>query len=74
MLLDAVLDRELHLGIGLCNPPVGAILFVGCAVGKVTIERVIRGIWQFYGVMFVVLLLVTFVPAFSLRLPALVIR
>ena len=42
----------LNLGIGLCHPPVGAILFVGCAVGKVTIEQVVREIWPFYGVMF----------------------
>ena len=39
----------LNLGIGLCHPPVGAILFVGCAVGKVTIEQVMRKIWPFYG-------------------------
>ena len=38
----------LNLGIGLCHPPVGAILFVGCAVGKVTIEEVMRKIWPFY--------------------------
>jgi tripartite ATP-independent transporter DctM subunit len=59
----------LNLGIGLCHPPVGAILFVGCAVGKVTIEQVMRTIWPFYGVMFVVLMLVTYVPALSLWLP-----
>src|SRR5215831_10297626 len=41
----------LDLGIGLCHPPVGAFLFVGCAVGKVTIEQVMRRIWPFYGVM-----------------------
>jgi hypothetical protein len=46
----------LNLGIGLCHPPVGAILFVGCAVGKVTIEQVMRKIWPFYAVMFVVLM------------------
>src|ERR1700726_3867788 len=50
----------LNLGIGLCHPPVGAILFVGCAVGKVTIEEVMRKIWPFYGVMFAVLMLVTY--------------
>src|SRR6202030_3032337 len=61
----------LNLGIGLCHPPVGAILFVGCAVGKVTIEQVMRKIWPFYGVMFVVLMLVTYVPAISLWLPRL---
>jgi tripartite ATP-independent transporter DctM subunit len=61
----------LNLGIGLCHPPVGAILFVGCAVGKVTIEEVMRRIWPFYGVMFVVLMLVTYIPAISLWLPRL---
>jgi tripartite ATP-independent transporter DctM subunit len=59
----------LNLGIGLLTPPVGATLFVGCAVGKVTMEEVMRGIWPFYGVMFVVLMLVTYVPSFSLWLP-----
>jgi len=59
----------LNLGIGLCHPPVGSILFVGCAVGKVTIEQVVREIWPFYGVMFAVLMLVTYIPAISLWLP-----
>ncbi len=59
----------LNLGIGLCHPPVGAILFVGCAVGKTTIEEVMRKIWPFYGVMLIVLLLVTYFPAISLWLP-----
>jgi len=64
----------LNLGIGLCHPPVGAILFVGCAVGKVTIEEVMRRIWPFYGVMFAVLMLVTYIPELSLWLPRLVLR
>ncbi len=59
----------LNLGIGLLTPPVGSVLFVGCAVGKVKIEEVMKGIWPFYGVMFAVLMLVTFVPALSLWLP-----
>ena len=59
----------LNLGIGLCHPPVGAILFVGCAVGKVTIEQILRRIWPFYAVMFAVLMLVTYLPALSLWLP-----
>jgi tripartite ATP-independent transporter DctM subunit len=59
----------LNLGIGLCHPPVGAILFVGCAVGKVTIEQVVREIWPFYAVMFFVLMLITYIPAISLWLP-----
>ena len=49
--------------------PVGSILFVGCAVGRVTIEQVVREIWPFYAVMFAVLMLVTYIPAISLWLP-----
>src|SRR5450432_4042337 len=64
----------LNLGIGLCHPPVGAILFVGCAVGKVTIEQVMRKIWPFYAVMFMVLMFVTYVPEISLWLPRHVLR
>src|SRR5438132_3265596 len=59
----------LNLGIGLLTPPVGATLFLGCAVGKVTMEEVMRGIWPFYAVMFVVLMLVTYIPTISLWLP-----
>jgi tripartite ATP-independent transporter DctM subunit len=61
----------LNLGIGLCHPPVGSILFVGCAVGKVRIEQVMRKIWPFYAVMLLVLMLVTYIPAISLWLPRL---
>src|SRR5262249_41962830 len=64
----------LNLGIGLCHPPVGSILFVGCAVGKVTIEEVMKKIWPFYGVMFVVLMMVTYIPLLSLWLPSVVLR
>ena len=64
----------LNLGIGLCHPPVGSILFVGCAVGKVTIEEVMRRIWPFYGVMFAVLMLVTYVPEISLWFPRWVLQ
>ena len=63
-----------NLGIGLITPPVGSVLFVGCAIGKVKIEDVMRGIWPFYGVMFAVLMLVTFIPALSLWLPSVVIK
>jgi hypothetical protein len=58
----------MNLGIGLCHPPVGAILFVGCAVGKVSLEEVMKKIWPFYLVMFAVLMLVTYVPSISLWL------
>ena len=46
----------------------GAILFAGRAVGKVTIEEVMRKIWPFYAVMFFVLMLVTYLPEISLWL------
>jgi tripartite ATP-independent transporter DctM subunit len=61
----------LNLGIGLITPPVGPTLFVGCAIGKVTMEQVSRELWPFYGAMCLALLLVTYVPAISLWLPGL---
>ncbi|MDH3746293.1 MAG: TRAP transporter large permease, partial [Acidobacteriota bacterium] len=62
----------LNLAIGLCTPPVGSTLFVGCAIGDVSIESASRGLLPFYVAMIAVLLLVTFVPAISLWLPTLV--
>ncbi|HEU4367585.1 MAG TPA: TRAP transporter large permease [Methylomirabilota bacterium] len=61
----------LNLGIGLITPPVGPTLFVGCAVGKVTMEEVSRELWPFYAVMCLALLIVTYFPALSLWLPSL---
>jgi tripartite ATP-independent transporter DctM subunit len=61
----------LNLGIGLCTPPVGAVLFVGCAVGRITVWDAIKTIWPFYGAAFVTLMLITYVPALSLWLPSL---
>ncbi|MEP7069955.1 MAG: TRAP transporter large permease [Usitatibacter sp.] len=60
-----------NLGIGLVTPPVGTTLFVGCAIGKITIEQAMKGIWPFYGAMLVTLAIVTYVPAVSLWLPSL---
>ena len=59
----------LNLGIGLLTLPVGTTLFVGCAIGKVSVDEVMRGIWPFYYVMFTVLMIVTYVPWLSLALP-----
>ena len=59
----------LNLGIGLITPPVGPTLFVGCAIGKVTMEQVSKELWPFYGAMCFALLLVTYIPAISLWLP-----
>jgi tripartite ATP-independent transporter DctM subunit len=61
----------LNLGIGLCTPPVGSVLFVGCAVGRISVWQAVRTIWPFYGAAFATLMLVTYIPALSLWLPAL---
>jgi tripartite ATP-independent transporter DctM subunit len=61
----------LNLGIGLITPPVGPTLFVGCAIGKVTMEQISKELWPFYGAMCIALLLVTYIPAISLWLPSL---
>ncbi|PKP73169.1 MAG: C4-dicarboxylate ABC transporter permease [Alphaproteobacteria bacterium HGW-Alphaproteobacteria-6] len=61
----------LNLGIGLCTPPVGAVLFVGCAVGRIPIAQAMRTIWPFYGAAVLTLLLVSYIPALSLWLPSL---
>jgi tripartite ATP-independent transporter DctM subunit len=61
----------LNLGIGLITPPVGPTLFVGCAIGKVTMEEVSKELWPFYGAMCLALILVTYIPALSLWLPGL---
>ena len=60
-----------NLGLGLCPPPVGTCLFVGCAVGRLKIEETLRTIWPFYLAILMALLLVTYVPAVSLFLPSL---
>jgi tripartite ATP-independent transporter DctM subunit len=59
----------LNLGIGLVTPPVGTVLFVGCAVGKVPIERASRHLWPFWLAMVAVLLLVTFNPNLAMWIP-----
>jgi tripartite ATP-independent transporter DctM subunit len=59
----------LNYGIGLNTPPVGAVQFVACAVGKITVWEAMRSIWPFYTAGLVVLVLVTYVPAISLWLP-----
>jgi tripartite ATP-independent transporter DctM subunit len=59
-----------NLAIGLITPPVGPTLFVGCAIGKVTIEQVSKELWPFYGAMCVALLIITYVPQLSLWIPS----
>ncbi len=64
----------LNLAIGLCTPPVGSALFVGCAIGKVSIEKMTKSLLPFYGVMVAVLILITFVPQIVMFVPNLVLK
>lgn len=59
----------LNLSIGLCSPPVGAVLFVTCAIAKTKLENIIKPLIPLYFAMFVVLMLVTFVPWVSEAFP-----
>ncbi|MFH1805634.1 MAG: TRAP transporter large permease [Pseudomonadota bacterium] len=59
----------MNLGLGLCTPPVGSCLFVGCAIGGIKIEQAVRTIWPFYLAILVALAVTTYVPAVSLTLP-----
>lgn len=63
-----------NLAMGLCTPPVGSALFVGCAIGKTPIERTSVRLLPMYAVMFAVLMLVTFVPQVSMWLVNVVFR
>lgn len=60
----------LAAGIGLITPPVGSVVFVGSAIGRISIAEAMKSIWPFYLAAIAVLLLVTFIPALSLTLPA----
>src|SRR3546814_17937887 len=62
-----------NLGIGLITPPLGAVLFVGAALGKVSIASPVTAMLPIYGMLFLLLLLVNYVPAISLWLPHLVL-
>jgi tripartite ATP-independent transporter DctM subunit len=59
-----------NLSIGLLTPPVGGLLFVGSAVGKVTIEQLVKSLLPFFGVLLAILMAVTYIPALSLWLPS----
>ena len=59
----------LNCGIGLLTPPVGAVLFIGCAVGKRPMEKVVKETLPFYACMIIALLLITFIPDISLFIP-----
>ncbi len=61
----------INCALGLNTPPVGTTQFVGCAIGGITVGEVMRSILPFYSALIAALMLVTYVPAFSLWLPAL---
>lgn len=58
-----------NLGIGLITPPVGSVLFVGAAVSKLKIGVVVHAMRPFFVALFIVLMMVTYIPALSLWLP-----
>jgi tripartite ATP-independent transporter DctM subunit len=59
----------INCALGLNTPPVGSTQFIGCAIGEVSVGKVMRTIWPFYGALIFALALVTFVPAFASWLP-----
>ena len=59
----------MNLCIGLCTPPVGTCLFLGCGIAETTVTKVIRPILPFFIAMIVTLLLCTFIPEISMWLP-----
>ena len=61
----------LNCALGLNTPPVGTTQFVGCAIGGVSVEEVMRTILPFYGALFAVMAVVTYVPGFSTWIPSL---
>ena len=64
----------LNLAMGLITPPVGGVLFVGAAVAKLPIERVVKSLYPFFVALFAVLMAVTYIPAISLWLPNLLLK
>ena len=60
----------MNLCIGICTPPVGTCLFVGCGIANTTVTQVIRPLLPFFAVMIVVLFIVTYFPWLSLVVPA----
>ncbi len=61
----------LNLCIGLCTPPVGSVLFLGCSIGKTTIADITKTLLPFFLAMIIVLMLITYIPGISLFLPKL---
>lgn len=62
-----------NLAIGICTPPVGSALFIGCSVANVSIDKIIKPLLPFYAALVIALMAVTFIPQLSLFLPGLVL-
>jgi tripartite ATP-independent transporter DctM subunit len=63
----------INCALGLNTPPVGTVQFIGCTIGGVSVGHVMKTIWPFYGALIAALMIVTYVPAFSMWLPGLVL-
>jgi TRAP-type C4-dicarboxylate transport system permease large subunit len=61
----------MNLCIGICTPPVGTCLFVGCGIANTTVAQVIRPLLPFFMAMIAVLMIITYIPELSLVVPAL---
>ena len=64
----------LNCGIGLLTPPVGSVLFIGSAVAKLPMEKVVKATLPFYLCMIITLILITFIPQISMWLPSLIMQ
>jgi tripartite ATP-independent transporter DctM subunit len=64
----------INCALGLNTPPVGTTQFIGCTIGEISVGSVMKTIWPFYGGLIAALMLVTYVPAFSMWLPNLILK
>ncbi|MEJ8840691.1 TRAP transporter large permease [Ramlibacter sp. AN1133] len=64
----------INCALGLNTPPVGTTQFVGCTIGEISVGEVMKTIWPFYGALIAALMLVTYVPAFSMALPNAILK
>jgi hypothetical protein len=64
----------INCALGLNTPPVGTTQFIGCTIGEISVGAVMKTIWPFYGGLIAALMLVTYVPAFTMWLPNLILK
>jgi tripartite ATP-independent transporter DctM subunit len=64
----------INCALGLNTPPVGTTQFIGCTIGEVSVGTVMKTIWPFYGGLIAALMMVTYVPSFSMWLPNLILK